>query len=62
MLFDGDRKGRRLTGRVARQLERRTNVNLSLRRRFWKITRGRITFIEQLACYEHAVMMLLPLQ
>ena len=59
VLFDGDRKGRHLTGRVARQLERRTNVDLSLRRRLWRITRGRITFIEQLACYEHAVAMLL---
>lgn len=52
VLFDGDRKGRYMTGRVTRMLQRRTNVDLSFRRRLRKVTRGRITFIEQLACYE----------
>ncbi len=52
VLFDGDRKGRYMTSRVTRLLQRRTNVNLSFRRKLWKVTRGRVTFIEQLACYE----------
>ena len=51
VLFDRDRKGRYMTGRVARLLQRRTNVEMSFRRRLWKLTRGRVTFIEQLACY-----------
>lgn len=52
ILFDGDRKGRYLTGKTIELLERRTKVDLSFKRRLTSITKGKIRFIEQLVCYE----------
>lgn len=52
ILFDGDKKGRHLTGKTVQLLERRTKVDLSYKRRLGKISRGKIRFTEQLACYE----------
>ena len=52
ILFDGDRKGRYLTSRAMRLLERRTSVDLSFKRRLRKITCGKVMFTEQLVYYE----------
>ncbi|MGD2106272.1 MAG: toprim domain-containing protein [Nitrosopumilaceae archaeon] len=52
ILFDGDRKGRYLTGKTIQLLQRRTNVDLKFKRKLTSITKGKIRFIEQLACYE----------
>ncbi len=52
ILFDRDKKGRYLTGRVIRLLERRTKIDLSFKKRLCAITRGQIVFTEQLCCYE----------
>lgn len=52
ILFDGDKKGKFLTGKAIHLLQRRTNVDLTVKRRLNKITKGRIRFIEQLACFE----------
>lgn len=52
ILFDGDRKGKYLTAKVIEQLERRTNIDLSLKKKLISITKGKIRFIEQLSCYE----------
>ena len=52
ILFDGDKKGRYLTGKTLQLLERRTNVDLSFKRKLTSITKGKIKFIEQLVCYE----------
>lgn len=52
MLFDRDRKGRHLTGKTIQLLQRRTNIDLSFKRRLRLITKGKIMFIEQLVCYE----------
>ena len=52
ILFDRDKKGRHLTCRAAKLLERRTKIDLSYKRKLAEISRGRIRFIEQLACYE----------
>ncbi|MEM3144199.1 MAG: hypothetical protein QXW91_06225, partial [Candidatus Nitrosotenuis sp.] len=51
LLFDSDRKGRYLTKRVIGQLEHRTKINLSYKKRITRITQGRIKSIEDLACY-----------
>ena len=51
VLFDRDKKGRYLTGKVIRLLERRTNVDLSFKKRLRTITRGQVMFTEQLVCY-----------
>jgi 5S rRNA maturation endonuclease (ribonuclease M5) len=52
ILFDEDRKGKTLTEKTVRLLQRRTKVDLSFKRKLRMITKGKITFIEQLVCYE----------
>ena len=52
LLFDGDRKGRYLTRKTIRLLQRRTNIDLRFKRKLTSITKGKIRFIEQLVCYE----------
>lgn len=52
ILLDGDRKGRYLTGKIIEQLQHRTKVDLSFKRKLVSITKGKIRFIEQLICYE----------
>ncbi len=52
ILFDRDRKGRTLTGKTIRLLQRRTRIDLSFKKRLRIITKGKIMFIEQLICYE----------
>ncbi len=52
MLLDGDRKGKYLTGKIIEQLQRRTKVDLSIKRKLVGITKGKIRFTEQLVCYE----------
>lgn len=52
ILFDGDRKGRYLTGKTIQLLDRRTNLDLSFKKRLISITKGKIRCIEQLVCYE----------
>lgn len=55
LLFDGDRKGKYLTGKTVHLLQRRTNVDLSFKRKLTSITKGKIRFIEQLVFYESLV-------
>ncbi|MBI5378226.1 MAG: topoisomerase [Thaumarchaeota archaeon] len=52
ILFDSDRKGRYLTKRVVEQLERRTRIDLSYKKKLVQITRGKIRAIEDLDGYE----------
>jgi len=52
ILFDGDRKGKYLAGRTIHLLQRRTNVDLTIKRKLISITKGKIRFIEQLVSYE----------
>jgi len=52
ILFDRDKKGRKLTGKTIHLLQRRTKVDLSFKRKLRVITKGKIMFIEQLVCYE----------
>jgi len=52
ILFDRDKKGRTLTGKTIRLLQRRTRVDLSFKRKLRIITKGKIMFVEQLVCYE----------
>lgn len=52
VLFDGDRKGKYLTAKLIEQLQRRTTIDLSFKRRLVSVTKGKIRFIEQLVCYE----------
>ena len=52
ILFDRDKKGRYLTGKIIQLLQRRTKLDLSYKRRLREITKGKIMFIEQLVCYE----------
>ncbi|MGY5148803.1 MAG: toprim domain-containing protein [Candidatus Nitrosopumilus sp. bin_68KS] len=52
ILFDRDKKGRHLTGKTIQLLQRRTNIDLSYKRKLKAITKGKIMFIEQLVCYE----------
>ncbi len=52
ILFDRDKKGRRLTGKTIQLLQRRTKIDLSFKRKLRVITKGKIMFIEQLVCYE----------
>ena len=52
ILLDGDRKGRYLTEKIIEQLQHRTKVDLSFKRKLVSITKGKIRFIEQLVCYE----------
>jgi len=52
MLLDGDRKGRYLTGKIIEQLQRRTKVDLSFKKKLVGITKGKIRTTEQLDCYK----------
>ena len=52
LLFDGDKKGKHLTRKTIQLLQRRTNVDLTFKRKLTSITKGKIRFIEQLVCYE----------
>ncbi len=52
ILLDGDRKGRYLTAKIIEQLERRTRIDLSFKKKLVSSTKGKIRFIEQLSCYE----------
>ncbi len=52
ILLDGDRKGRYLTSKIVQQLERRTRIDLSFKRKLVSITKGKIRFIEELGSYE----------
>lgn len=52
ILLDRDRKGRYLTAKIIGLLERRTKIDLSIKRKLVSITKGKIRFIEELGCYE----------
>ena len=52
LLFDWDRKGSYLTRKVIKLLERRTRINLTIKKKLHKITIGKIKFVEQLGEYE----------
>jgi 5S rRNA maturation endonuclease (ribonuclease M5) len=52
LLFDSDRKGKYMTKKVIEQLERRTRIDLSYKKRLMRITKGRISAIEELSQYE----------
>ena len=52
VLFDRDKKGRELTGKIIKLLQRRTKVNLSFKRELRLVTRGKVKHIEQLRSYE----------
>ena len=52
ILFDIDKKGKTLTEKTIQLLQRRTKVDLSFKRKLREITSGKITFVEQIACYE----------
>ncbi|MFM7861151.1 MAG: topoisomerase [Candidatus Nitrosotenuis sp.] len=52
LLFDSDRKGNYLARKVIEQLERRTRIDLSYKKRLMQITRGKISAIEELIQYE----------
>ena len=52
ILFDRDKKGRTLTGKAIKLLQRRTKIDLSFKRKLREITKGKIMFIEQLVSYE----------
>ena len=54
LLFDYDRKGRYMTQRLVRLLQRRTIPDLAYRRRLSKITRGSVRFVEELLQYHDA--------
>jgi 5S rRNA maturation endonuclease (ribonuclease M5) len=56
LLFDRDRKGRYLTRKTIRLLQRRTNIDLRFKRKLTSITKGKIRFIEQLVCYESFIV------
>ena len=55
ILFDSDRKGKYLTRRVIEQLEHRTRIDLSYKKKLVQITRGKIRAIEELDRYEQFV-------
>jgi len=52
ILFDGDRKGKYLAGKTIQLLQRRTKIDLTIKRKLTSITKGKIRFIEQLVSYE----------
>ena len=52
VLFDSDRKGKYLTRRIIEQLQHRTRIDLSFKKKLISITKGKIRFIEQLRCYD----------
>ena len=53
ILFDRDKKGKTLTEKTIKILQRRTKVDLSFKRELQNITKGKIMFIEQLVCYKY---------
>lgn len=55
ILFDSDRKGKYLTRRVIEQLEHRTRIDLSYKKKLIQITRGKIRTIEELGRYEQVL-------
>ena len=56
ILFDGDKKGKHFTRKTIQLLQRRTNVDLTFKRKLTSITKGKIKFIEQLVCYESFIV------
>jgi 5S rRNA maturation endonuclease (ribonuclease M5) len=56
LLFDGDKKGKHFTRKTIQLLQRRTNVDLTFKRKLTSITKGKIRFIEQLVCYESLIV------
>lgn len=54
-LFDGDRKGKYLTGKLIEKLQHRTKIDLSFKKKLISITKGKVRFIEQLSCYEKII-------
>ena len=56
ILFDGDRKGKYFTRKTIQLLQRRTNVDLTFKRKLTSITKGKIRFIDQLVCYESYIV------
>jgi 5S rRNA maturation endonuclease (ribonuclease M5) len=55
VLLDFDRKGKYLTRRIIDQLQRRTRIDLSYKKKLAHITNGRIRAIEELRQYESFV-------
>jgi 5S rRNA maturation endonuclease (ribonuclease M5) len=53
LLFDSDKKGNYMTRKVIEQLERRTKIDLSYKKRLMHITKGKISAIEELIQYEN---------
>ncbi|WKT57546.1 toprim domain-containing protein [Candidatus Nitrosotenuis chungbukensis] len=51
LLFDSDRKGKYLTRRVIEQLEHRTRIDLSYKKKLAQITKGKVRTIEELDRY-----------
>ncbi len=51
ILLDSDRKGAYLTKRILSQLEHRTTVDLSFRKKLTAITKGKVRHIEDLSLY-----------
>ena len=51
VLLDSDRKGKYLTSRIIKQLERRTKIDLSFKKKLASITRGKVRHIEDLVMY-----------
>lgn len=51
VLFDGDRKGKYLTSKIISQLEHRTRIDLSFKKKLVSITKGKIRYIEDLSKY-----------
>jgi hypothetical protein len=56
ILFDGYKKGKHFTRKTIHLLQRRTNVDLTFKRKLTSITKGKIRFIEQLVCYESFIV------
>ncbi len=52
LLFDRDRYGQELTTKVIQLLQRRTRIDTTFKRKLYRISRGKIMFIEQLVSYE----------
>lgn len=52
ILLDGDKKGRYLTAKIIEQIQHRTTIDLSYKKKLVSITKGKIRFIEELGCYE----------
>ena len=56
ILFDGDKKGKYLTGKTIQLLQRRTKIDLTFKQKLTTITKGKIRFIEQLVSYESYIV------